>query len=157
MALPAKGFLQLDAIIRDLIEVTLSSKYHVIPLVKDEGSSTRYAAMLDPALVDEYATLGLAISADVPALEMVAAVPIRFRISSPANIDDLVRHALSGVKLIHMAQVPAAVPVRPNTHYFSLDSRGVLYEAMLKAQAMTLDAPAGMDGLKIELFCLAAL
>ena len=53
-----------------------------------------------------------------------------------------------------MAQVPAAVPVRPNTHYFSLESKGPLYEAMLRSQALTLDAPVEIPGLKVELFCL---
>lgn len=151
----APSFLALDAIIRDLIEVTLSCRYHAIPLVKDDERETRYDAVLDPARVDGQTMLGLAVSADMPALELVAAVPIRFKISAPASIDDLVRHALPGVKLVHMAQVPAAVPVRPNTHYFSLDSKGTLYEAMLKAQATTVDAPL-LHGLKIELFCLAA-
>lgn len=152
----ALGFSKLDAIIRDLLEITLSNKYHVIPLVKDAEHIARYDAVLDPALVDGQTMLGLAVSADMPALELVAAVPLRFKISSSTKIDDIVRLALSGVKLIHMAQVPAAVPVRPNTHYFSLENKGALYEAMLKAQVMSLDAPSGIDGLKIELFCLAA-
>lgn len=54
-----------------------------------------------------------------------------------------------------MAQVPAAVPVRPNIHYFSLESKGVLYEAMLRAKAPTLDALSEIPGLKVELSCLA--
>ena len=145
-----KGFL-----IRDLIEVTLSNRYRVIPLLRDTKRGTRFDAVLDPAIVDGQTTLGLAVSAEMEALELVAAVPVRFKISSPTNIDDIVRLALSGVKLTHMAQVPAAVPVRPNTHYFSLENKGMLFEAMLKAQALTLDAPAGMSGLNVELFCLA--
>ena len=151
----ATGFFKLDAMIRDLIEVTLSNRYRVIPLVKDKERVTRFDAVLDPAIVDGKSTLGLAVSAEMPALELVAAVPIRFKISAPTNIDDIVRLALSGVKLTHMAQVPAAVPVRPNTHYFSLETKGQLFEAMLKTQALTLDAPPGMAGLKVELFCLA--
>jgi type VI secretion system protein ImpJ len=151
----ADGFFALDAMIRDLIEVTLPNRYRVIPLAKDKESGARFAAALDPAIVDGQTMLGLAVSADMPALELVAAVPIRFKISSPTNIDDIVRLALSGVKLTHMAQVPAAVPVRPNTHYFSLENKGTLFEAMLEAQALTLDAPLGMKGLKVELFCLA--
>ena len=151
----APAFFALDAMIRELIEVTISNKYHAIPLLRDKERSSRYDAVLDPAIVDAHTMLGLAVSADMPALELVAAVPMRFKISAPANIEDLVRHALSGVKLVHMAQVPAAVPVRPGIHYFSLESKGTLYEAMLKAQALTLYAPSGMDGLKIELFSLA--
>jgi type VI secretion system protein ImpJ len=150
----AVGFQQFDAIIRDLIEVTLSSRYHVIPLSRDAARPARHVGALSADLVDEKSLLGIAVSADMPALELVGAVPARFKISAPANIENIVQHALSGVKLIHMAQVPAAVPVRPNTHYFSLDSKGALYDAMLRAQALTLDAPTEIPGLKVELFCL---
>lgn len=67
------------------------------------------------------------------------------------------RHtALPGLPLRHMAQVPAEVPVRPNTYYFSIDNKGVLYEAMLKAQAIAIYAPSGIDGLKLELFGISA-
>jgi type VI secretion system protein ImpJ len=139
-----------------LIEVTLSSRYHVIELVRDPARPTRHVATLSADLVDETTMLGIAVSAEMPALELVAAVPDRFKICAPANIDNIVQFALSGVKLIHMAQVPAAVPVRPNTHYFSLESKGDLYETMLRNRALTLEAAGGIPGLKVELFCLAA-
>ncbi|PIL41167.1 type VI secretion system baseplate subunit TssK [Massilia psychrophila] len=71
------------------------------------------------------------------AYRLRAAVPIRFKISSSTNIDDIVRLALPGVKLTHMVQVQ--VPVRLNTHYFSLENKGMLFEAMLKTQTLTLD------------------
>jgi type VI secretion system protein ImpJ len=150
----AEGFFKLDAMIRDLIDVSFSNKYRLIPLVRDAERTTRYDAAL--ADVDERTVLGLAVSADMPALELVAAVPLRFKVGSPKSIEELVRHALSGVKLIHMTQVPAAVPVRPNTHYFSLDSKSALYESVLKMQALSMYVPAGMEGLKIELFSLTA-
>jgi len=51
-----------------------------------------------------------------------------------------------------MAQVPAEVPVRPNTYYFSVESKGALYENMLKAQAIAIYVPTGIKGLKLELF-----
>lgn len=151
----AAGFFKLDAMIRDMIEVTLSNRYHVIPLVKDAERRARYSAVLDTALVNGQSMLGLAVSGNMAALELVAAVPIRFKLCAPSKINDIVSLSLSGVKLVHMAQVPAAVPVRPSTHYFMLDSKGPLYEMMLAEQALSLDAPVEIDGLKIELFCLA--
>ncbi|GGE67095.1 hypothetical protein GCM10008020_09350 [Massilia psychrophila] len=35
--------------------------------------------------------------------------------------------------------VQVQVPVRLNTHYFSLENKGMLFEAMLKTQTLTLD------------------
>ena len=53
-----------------------------------------------------------------------------------------------------MAQVPAAVPVRPNTHYFSLENKGAVYDEMLRQRELSMEVPTDFAGLKVELFCL---
>ncbi|WP_317204919.1 type VI secretion system baseplate subunit TssK [Janthinobacterium sp.] len=85
--------------------------------------NTHYRGALDAARIDKQATLCLAVNANMP-----------------------------GAELVHMAQVPAEVPLRPNTYYFTLENKNALYEAMLKAQAIAIHVPAGMNGLKLELF-----
>lgn len=77
----AAGFFKLGAMIRDLIEVMLSKKYLSIPLVMNVKRGTRFNAVLDRAIMDGQT----------------------FKISLPANIDDIVRLALSGVKLTQSA------------------------------------------------------
>lgn len=146
------GFRALVDIVRDLIEVSISNKYHLIALVRDKVLTTRYDAVLDPAIVDRQTLVGLSVSADLPALELVPAVLQRFKIGSPKHIDNLVELALAGVKLNHMAQVSATIPVRPNTHYFSLEGKGSMYDGLLDAKALTVYAPSEIPGLKIELF-----
>ncbi|MFA9218358.1 MAG: type VI secretion system baseplate subunit TssK [Sphingomonadaceae bacterium] len=37
-----------------------------------------------------------------------------------------------GLELVHMAQVPMEVPVRPNAYYFSIENRGERYEAIMR-------------------------
>ncbi|MBW8900720.1 MAG: type VI secretion system baseplate subunit TssK, partial [Massilia sp.] len=106
---------------------------------------------LDVSKLTQDTQLCLAVSADMPALELVSAVPIRFKIGSPDDIERIVVSALPGITLTHMPQVPAAVPVRPDTYYFSLSTRNGLYENALKAQAIAIYAPDGMRELKIEL------
>lgn len=92
----------------------------------------------------------------MPALELVANVPIRFKIGSPDDIERIVVAALPGVELVHMPQVPSALPVRPNTFYFSIAGKGALYENMLKAQAIAIYVPDGMKGLKLELLAITS-
>jgi type VI secretion system protein ImpJ len=149
---PGPAFAHLDSIIRDLIDTVISSRYFTVHLTPDERKITHYHGQLDPARVDRRTELCLAVSADMPALELVAAVPVRFKIAAPETLERLIGIAMPGVELVHMAQVPTEVPVRPNTYYFALVAKGTLYEDMLKAQAMTIYAPSGMKGLKIELF-----
>lgn len=147
----APAFARLDAIVRDLLDTIISSRYFTIPLVEDENRNSYHRGTLDAARIDGQTMLCLAVNADMPALELVAAVPLRFKVGSPEMIERMVSLALSGVELSHMAQVPPEVPVRPNTYYFSLGSKSELYEAMLKAQAITVYVPTGMKNLKLEL------
>lgn len=153
---PAPGFAKLDAIIRELVDTIMSSKYFKIPLLVDEQKNTHYRGSLDAANIDRQTMLYLAVNADMPALELVAAVPVRFKAASPDDIAILIGRALPGVGLVHMAQVPSEVPVRPNTYYFSIENKGALYETMMEAQAIAIYAPAGMNGLKLELFGIRA-
>ncbi|MNU10872.1 hypothetical protein D3C72_2582930 [compost metagenome] len=63
---------------------------------------------------------------------------------------------MPGVKLSHAPQVPAAIPLRPDTCYFILENKGVLYEQMLKAQSISIYVPAGIRELRLELIAVTA-
>jgi len=149
---PGAAFEAIDCIIRDLIDTVISSRYFAIPLTQDPVKTSHHHGVLAQDRVDGRTGLCLAVSADMPALELVAAVPVRFKIGSPDTVDRLIGIAMPGVELVHMAQVPGEVPIRPNTYYFSLTAKGNLYDDMLKAQAITVYAPSGMNGLRMELF-----
>jgi type VI secretion system protein ImpJ len=82
-------------------------------------------------------------------------MPLRLKVGSPDDLEKILGSALPGVPLTHMPQVPAAVPVRPNTYYFSLAARSALYERALKAQALEVYALEGIPGLKIELIAIS--
>ena len=58
------------------------------------------------------------------------------------------------VRLTNAVQVPAAIPVRAGVQYFELEPLGPLYQRMLQAQAITVYAPSGIPGLKLELYAL---
>ncbi|GGX92690.1 type VI secretion system baseplate subunit TssK [Massilia dura] len=152
---PGPAFQRLDDMIRDLIDTVISSRYFTLPLTNDPARTSLHYGVLDPARVERRTELCLAVSADMPALELVAAVPLRFKIGSPDDVDRLISSAMPGVELVHMAQVPGEVPVRPNTYYFSLTAKGTLYDNMLKAQTIAIYAPSGMKGMRMELFGIA--
>jgi len=148
---PGVTFAQLDGLIRDLVDTVISAKYFMIPLIAEDNRRTHFRGALEASKLTQDTQLCLAVSADMPALELVAAVPIRFKVGSPDDIERIVASALPGIALMHMPQVPAAVPVRPDTYYFSLSTKNGLYENALKAEAIAIYAPAGMRDLKIEL------
>lgn len=150
----SEAFTELDTLLRDLVDTVIGTKYFFIPLVADSSRRSYSQAILYPAKTTQQTQLYLAVTADMPALELVAAVPIRLKVAAPDNLESIVGSAMPGVPLAHMPQVPSAIPVRPNTLYFSLSTKSALYEKALDAGTLAVYAPDGMPGLKIELIAV---
>jgi type VI secretion system protein ImpJ len=151
---PGPAFARLDAILRELLDTVISSKYFSIALSHERPSY--HLGTLDSGKINAQTMLYLGVAADLPALQLAEIVPLRFKIGAPEDVDKLVLSAMPGVKLVHASHLPAALPVRPDTHYFVLDNRGVLYDSMLKAQAISIYVPTGIRDLKLELIGIAA-
>ncbi|HEU4375668.1 MAG TPA: type VI secretion system baseplate subunit TssK, partial [Telluria sp.] len=151
---PGPSFAQLHLIIRELLDTVISSKYFAIALTETKPSY--HHGVLDSGKINERTAFYLAVAADMPALELVDVVPLRFKIGAPDDVEKFVLSAMPGVRLQHAPQVPAAVPVRPDTCYFTLDSKGPMYERMLQAQSISIYVPSGMRDLKLELVAVAS-
>ena len=110
---PGPAFAKLVTIVRELLDTVISSKYFAIAL--NETRPCYYLGMLDSGKIDDGTTFYIAVSADIPALELVDVVPLRFKVGAPDDVEKCVLSALPGVRLQHAPQVPAAIPVRPDT------------------------------------------
>ncbi|TFW13909.1 type VI secretion system baseplate subunit TssK [Duganella callida] len=151
---PAPCFSTLDGIIRDLLDTVISTRYFAIALTEDKPSY--YLGKLDSGKIDQRTTLYLAVGAALPALELVEVVPLRVKVGAPDDVEKCVLSAMPGVKLTHAPQVPAAIPVQPDTYYFALEGKGMLYEQMLKAQSISIYVPAGIKDLRLNLIAVTA-
>ena len=151
---PAQCFTALDDIIRDLLDTVISTKYFSIALSEEKPSY--HLGKLDSGKIDQRTTLYLAVSAALPALELVEVVPLRVKVGAPDDVEKCVLSAMPGVKLTHAPQVPAAIPVQPDTYYFALEGKGMLYEQMLKAQSISIYVPAGIRDLRLNLIAVTA-
>jgi type VI secretion system protein ImpJ len=149
---PGPAFSRLDQIVRELLETVISTRYFALPL--QETRPSFHQGRLDSEQLSANTQLILGVSAAMPPSELVDIVPSRIKVGAPDDVDKLVLSAMPGVKLSHVPQVPAAVPVRPGHCYFSLESRGPLYERMLQAQSITLYVPAGIQDLRLELIAV---
>lgn len=147
-------FAKLHQIVRELLDTVISSKYFAIAL--NEVRPSHFVGMLDSGKIDDKTTFYVAVSANMPALELVDAVPFRFKVGAPDDVDKFVLSAMPGVRLQHAPQVPAAVPVRPDTCYFTIEAKGQMYERMLQAQSIAIFVPSGMEDLKLELVAVTS-
>ena len=146
---PGPGFTRLDQVVRELLETVISTRYFAITL--NETQPSFHLGRLDAEQITPQTQLYLGVSATMAPAELVEVVPQRFKIGAPDDVEKLVLSAMPGVRLVHAPQVPAAVPVRPGSYYFSLEPRGMLYERMLQAHALTVYAPSGLQDLRLEL------
>lgn len=151
---PGPAFAKLHLIIRELLDTVISSKYFAIAL--REVKPSYHHGMLDSQKIDDKTVFYLAVSADMPAVELVDVVPLRLKVGAPDDVEKFVLSAMPGVRLQHAPQVPAAIPVRPDATYFLVEGKGQLYERMLQAQSACIYAPSGLRGLKLELLAIAA-
>lgn len=149
---PGSSFSKLDHIIRDLLETVISTRYFSIAL--NEVKPSFHHGRLESDKISTSTNFFLGVQAAMQPSELVEAVPLRFKVGAPDDVEKLVLSAMGGVRLTHVAQVPAAIPVRPGAYYFALEPRGSLYERMLQAQTLALYTPAGINDLQIELFAL---
>lgn len=151
---PGPAFFKLDHVIRELLETVISTRYFAIAL--SEVRPSFHQGRLDAQQISGTTNLYLGVSASMPPAELVDAVPLRFKIGAPEDVEKLVLSAMAGVPLTHAPQVPAAIPVRPGSYYFAVEPRGALYERMMQAQAVSLYVPSGIADLKLELIAINA-
>ena len=151
-AAPGPCFAKLDDVIRDLLETVISTKYFSIAL--DEAKPSFHNGRLESDKIGAATSFYIGVQAAMPPSELVEVVPQRFKVGAPDDVEKLVLSAMSGVRITHAPQVPAAIPVRPGAYYFAVEARGPLYERMLAAQTITIYVPSGIADLQLELFAL---
>lgn len=149
---PGPCFARIDLILRELLDTVISTRYFAIALTQPKQAF--YAGHLDSEKINGETAFYLSITASHPQSEIIESIPLRIKVGAPDDVEKLVLSAMSGVRLIHAAQVPAPIPVRPGACYFALDAHGPLYERMLKAQSVMIYAPESYRDLKVEMIAV---
>lgn len=149
---PALGFSKLDEIIRELLDTIISSRYISIQL--KETKPSYWQGSLDSDKITRSSRLYLAVNSSMPAHELVVAIPIRFKVGAPDDVEKRVLAALPAVSISHITNVPSAIPVRPGVLYFNVEPYGELYERMLQQESICLYVPTGFSDLSLELIAV---
>ena len=142
----------LDILLRELLETVISNRYVLIPLLDNRPSF--HVGRLESDRFLEGCDFYLSVAGDLPADEIIKAVPLKFKVGSPDDVDKLLNSAMPGVNLHHVNRTPVAVPVRIGNHYFALDPIGPIFERMLKARCICLHVPPSLPSLKLELIAV---
>jgi type VI secretion system protein ImpJ len=141
-------FTELDAHVRDLMEIVIPSKYISIPLALTD----RYVwsgAIQDDNLFNK-GQFYLAVSARMGVGDLIQKAPVYLKIAAPDDMERVVRNALSGVGLVHTQVVPQAIPTRLENQYFQINRSGPLWDRIMLARRIAVFAPGEIAEPKME-------
>ncbi len=93
----------------------------------------------------------LAVASSVRPIDIVSKVLSGCKIASSDVVDTLIRQALAGVELVHVAQPPAGLPIKVDQQYFVLRRTGPAWEAIERARNLAVYVPADLGDARLEL------
>lgn len=142
----------LDQLIRELLGTVISSRYAVIPL--ENGKPSFFVAQLASDRLLENVDYYLSVATETATAGLPDTVPLKLKVGAPDDVERILNSALAGVRLIHAAQTPAAVPVRVGNLYFALEPGGAIFERMLKSRSICIYVPQSLRDIKLELIAV---
>jgi type VI secretion system protein ImpJ len=145
-------FTSLDEKLRFLLETVVPSNFVSLPLKLVQPSI--YATALSDDKYLKNTRMYLAIQAEMNEAELINKAPQLIKVCSATHIEHLVRQALPGLTLTHVARPPSSIPVKLNCQYFSLNQSGGAWEAVLRARNLAAYMPGDFPNPQLELVIL---
>lgn len=93
----------------------------------------------------------LAVASSLRPIDVVQKVVSGCKIASSDVVDTLIRQALAGVEVTHVAQPPAGLPIKVDQQYFVLRRSGPAWEAIERARNLAVYVPADLGDVRLEL------
>ncbi|EOL8968896.1 type VI secretion system baseplate subunit TssK [Cronobacter dublinensis] len=148
---PERVFPPLLALLDKLLEASLPSRVVSIYL---EHQDQIWKGALHDARLREGADFYLSVRSSMPNHELQTKFPQLCKAGSFDDVSDVVNVALSGMVIRPLTHVPAAIPLRLENQYFSLDLSSEAARAMLEAGSCTFYTPRSLGDVKLELFAV---
>lgn len=148
---PERVFPPLLALLDKLLEASLPSRVVSIHL---EHQDQIWKGDLHDARLREGADFYLSVRASMPNHELQTKFPQLCKAGSFDDVSDVVNVALSGMIIKPLTHVPAAIPLRLENQYFSLDLNTEAARAMLEMGSCTFYTPRSLGDVNLELFAV---
>jgi type VI secretion system protein ImpJ len=159
-AIPAYKHEQLNAafpplfdLLGDLLEASLPSRVVPIELERDARLHVWQARLHDSRLREE-ADYYLSVRSPMPVAQLQEQFPRQCKVGSPDHVRGIVNSSKLGVPLTPLRHVPAAIPLRLENQYFSLDMAHPLAAEMLQSGSCMFYVPGMLGEPELELFAV---
>lgn len=148
---PEQVFPVLLTLLDKLLEASLPSRVISIQLDHQEQI---WKGSLHDARLREGADFYLSVRSSMPNHELQTKFPLLCKAGSFDEVSDVVNVALSGMVIKPLTHVPAAIPLRLENQYFSLDLSSDAARTMLELGSCTFYTPRSLGDVKLELFAV---
>jgi type VI secretion system protein ImpJ len=145
-------FTDLDEKLRFLLETVVPSNFVSLPLKLVQPSI--YATAISEDKYLRNTRMYLAVSAEMNEGDLIGKTPTLIKVCSATHIEHLVRQALPGMQLTHVARPPSSIPVKLNYQYFSLNQSGVAWDAVVRSRNLAAYVPGDFPNPNLELVIL---
>ncbi|CAM3921303.1 Type VI secretion protein, VC_A0114 family [Pseudomonas reidholzensis] len=161
VGIPAYQHANLEAVlaplmgtISTLLEASLPSRVVALKLLQ-RGANRWQVTLADARLREpDGADFYLSVRCRLPAVQVQRQFPDLCKVGTPDEVDQLVNAALDGVPLKALSHVPAAIPLRLENQYFSLDLTHEKAREMLAEGVCAFYVPSTFPELQLELFAV---
>ena len=147
-------FAELDRVIRLMLETVVPTNFVSLPLKLTRDNI--YATSIDKDAYFEGSRFYLAVSADIQDADIIDRSPKYMKVCSATQIETLIRNALPGLRLQHIATPPRSLPDKLKYHYFAIEMSGPIWESIRRARNFAVYAPSEILNPQMELAILLA-
>lgn len=145
-------FRELEQKIRTLLETTVPTNCVTLPLKLVRESI--YATAIDDDKYLNNTRLYLSVGANMSDADLISQAPRLMKVGAAAYVDEIVRHAVPGLKLTHLPSPPAEIPIKLKRKYFALDTAGSVWEGIQRSRNIGVYVPAEFPNAELELVIL---
>jgi len=142
-------FKLLDEKIRDLMETVIPSKFVAVPLTPRDRFV--WAGTVTEDQHFRNSQFFLSVSAKMGVDDLIKKVPQLVKISQQDGIQNLIQNSLPGLTLRHVQVPPAAIPMKLENQYFSVNQAGPLWEAIMLSRQIAVHAPGEIVEPRMEM------
>jgi type VI secretion system protein ImpJ len=139
----------LDEKVRRLLETVVPANYVSVPLKLTAPAV--YVGAIDQDRYLRATDWYLAVNAEMRQDELARRIPQLVKVSSSDRVGQLIKQALPGLALTHMATPPSAVPVKLGYQYFRLARAGADWDGVTRGRNLAAYVPADFPNPQVEL------
>jgi type VI secretion system protein ImpJ len=121
--------------------------------ITERGNGFRTASVRDTDLLAS-ATLVLAVTAQLPAEQLLTRLLAQCKVGPVERIRELVSLALPGIALRNLPVAPRQLPFHAGHHYFEIERGGELWKQFERSGNLALHVSGDLPGLQLELWAI---